>query len=122
MFASQVTLSAIGPGTVVFTVLMGRFILKEVVTVQVYISCFLLVVGSLIAILYSPYAEYKFDIEDIEAYMLSTTALVLLAFMFVTNIIAFMLSHKIVVNFTQDLPNESIAEFQTLLNKTTILR
>jgi drug/metabolite transporter (DMT)-like permease len=57
------TLSSIGPLAVVANILLGKYVLKEKVSILSYVACGLLLIGSLVTLLYSNYSNEKFDIK-----------------------------------------------------------
>ena len=63
MLADQTTLSVIGPFSVVFNVVMGRYILNEHVNWLNYLSCVVMVKGSVIALIFSMHQSPVYELS-----------------------------------------------------------
>jgi len=57
------TLSAVGPFAVVANIILGKFYLKEKVSLLSYIACFFLISGSIVTLVFSNYGNEKYNIK-----------------------------------------------------------
>lgn len=101
-FADQVTISAIGPSVVVINVLLGWYVLKEIVNWKTFIACFFLIAGSIISVVFSNFVKHEYNIFEIEKLFLWFLPLFLIFGNYTLMIVSIMISSSIIKN------NESV--------------
>jgi len=74
--ADQTLLSALAPFSILFTLVLGRFMLSEKVLLKHYISCTLMIGGSILALVFASKSTEKLTILQIKLRLLSVSSLV----------------------------------------------
>lgn len=98
LFADQSLLSTLAPFSIIFSLLMGRLMLKEEVTCRHYISSILMIIGSSLALIFSAKNTSTYNSKEIRSLVLSGESIITLTINFSLMAIFFILSHRIITD------------------------
>ncbi|CAI2367873.1 unnamed protein product [Moneuplotes crassus] len=94
--ADQTLLSALAPFSIIFTLVLGRFMLKEEILLKHYISCFFMSVGSILALIFASKHSETLKIQEIQSRILSTISIITTTTNIILLTLLLLLSFKII--------------------------
>ena len=77
--ADQTLLSTIAPVSIIFSLILGRYMLKETIYKKHFYSCGFMIVGAMVALMFAHMDSNTYDVHDIEKRIYSDSSIAMVS-------------------------------------------